>query len=543
MRRLRVDSISNRVQFRYVLRKCYHPHTMNLRYRGTIFLIILGVGLVLPSKSLFTVSAQGTRQNDWRVAGQNISNSRYQDSERKIGVTNASQLSVKWSFTASNDVSATPTTAGNAVYFPDWGGNLYAVQADTGALIWSQPISAYNGHQGSISRVSPAVHGQDIIIGDILRIGVAHDGANIIAVDRQTGVLDWITHVDDHPAAIITGSPVVMGDIVYVGISSNEEGLAIVPGYRCCSFRGSVVALNANTGRVIWKRYTAPDGYSGNAVWQPPAIDLSRGSLYIGTGNNYTVPDAVNSCIATAPVNQQTGCFAADDYFDSALSLTLLTGKVKWSRRLQGVDVWTVACVVNPNPMSCPEPQSPDYDLSGSGPNLLPNLVGFGQKSGIYWALNPDNGALVWSSVVGPGGKGGGIQWGTATDGTRIYVAVANSSHLPYTLLNGQTVTGGAWSALDVNTGKLLWQTADPDQAVDGGSVSLANGVLFAPSASGNFRALNAATGQMLWSYFSGGSVIDGPSISNGVVFWGSGYKKAGTANNKVYAFSVPTAN
>ena len=199
------------------------------------------------------------------------------------------------------------------------------------------------------------------------------------------------------------------GDIIYVSVSSIEESLArqirrisAVPSAR------SVVALDANSGKIIWKQYMLPDnqgsvtGYSGNAVWQPPAIDPGRGSLYIGTGNNYEVPDSVKACINSSTTGNQPACFAADDHFDTAMALDLNTGQIKWSRRLQGVDIWTVACIKNPNPMACPEPSSPDYDLGGSGPNLLPNMVGFGQKRH-YWALNPDNGNVLWSSVVGPG--------------------------------------------------------------------------------------------------------------------------------------------
>jgi polyvinyl alcohol dehydrogenase (cytochrome) len=179
--------------------------------------------------------------------------------------------------------------------------------------------------------------------------------------------------------------------------------------------------------------------------------------------------------------------------------------------------------------------------LSGSGPNLLDHMVGFGQKSGIYWAFNPDNGALLWSSMVGPGATLGGIEWGTATDGQRIYVAIGNGAHKPYPLIDGTSTTGGAWSALDANTGKILWQTADPTGAIDTGSVSVAADVVFAPSYSGNMNALDARTGQILWAFPSGGSVIDGPSIVDGTVYWGSGYKKIspGVTNNKVYAFEV----
>jgi polyvinyl alcohol dehydrogenase (cytochrome) len=171
------------------------------------------------------------------------------------------------------------------------------------------------------------------------------------------------------------------------------------------------------------------------------------------------------------------------------------------------------------------------------------NIVGFGQKSGIYWGLNPDNGNIVWSTPVGPGSSLGGIEWGTATDGERIYVAIANEDHLPYTLVpSGQQIAWGSWSALDVASGKILWQTADPTAGtIDTGSVSVANDVMYAGSYSGQMYALDTRTGNILWNFASGGTVIDGPSIVNGVVYWGSGYRNIppGIGNNKVYAFTL----
>ena len=200
---------------------------------------------------------------------------------------------------------------------------------------------------------------------------------------------------------------------------------------------------------------------------------------------------------------------------------------------------------VRPPGVNCPLPSSPDYDLGGSGPNLVGNIVGFGQKSGIYWALNPANGEIVWSTIVGPGSSLGGIEWGTATDGSRIYVAITNSAKVSYKLQpNGPTITWGSWAALDVGTGKILWQVADPTPgAWDMGSVSVANGVVYAGSfTTGIMYALHAATGKVLWSFPSGGSVLDGPSIVNGTLFWGSGYShiKPGIGNSKVYAFALP---
>ena len=355
----------------------------------------------------FTVLLRGESRNEsWPVAGHDLANSRNQPAERRISASNAASLRPKWVFTTGGDVSATPTVADNQVYFPDWAGNLYAVERHSGHQAWSRKISDYNGHPGSFARVSPAIYNGTLIIGDILSGNKAHDGANVMAVNRDDGSLVWITHVDNHPAAVITGSPVVAGNIVYVGVSSNEESLATDPAYPCCSFRGSVVALDAVSGRMLWKTYTVPDnggapgGYSGGAVWQPPAIDPAAGVLYFGTGNNYDVPQSVKDCLASADPASQSSCFAPDDYFDAALSLNLRTGAVHWAHRLQGFDVWTVACLTNTNPVACPVPSSPDFDLGGSGPNLLPGLVGFGQKSGIYWALNPSDGSILWSAVA-----------------------------------------------------------------------------------------------------------------------------------------------
>ena len=107
---------------------------------------------------------------------------------------------------------------------------------------------------------------------------------------------------------------------------------------------------------------------------------------------------------------------------------------------------------------------------------------------------------------------------------------------------SGRQITWGSWTALDVQTGTILWQTADPTPGtMDLASVSVANGVLYAGSYSGQMYALNTMTGDILWGFASGGSVLDGPSIVEGTVYWGSGYRNIppGTGNNKVYAFTV----
>ncbi|HEY4363412.1 MAG TPA: PQQ-binding-like beta-propeller repeat protein [Bryobacteraceae bacterium] len=516
-----------------------------LKFLPVLFVVLcLGAGI-------HYLTAQPPAAPDWTVAGHDLANSRSQPAEHMINTANVSSLGLKWIFTGGggDDISATPIVTPSGIYVPDWSGKLYAVKPDDGSMLWTHSIADYDHYVGAISRVSPAIHNGALILGDLQSSKLPHNGANVVAVDRQTGNLLWITQVDSHPAAVVTGSPAVAGDVVFVGVSSTEESLATNQTYTCCSFRGSMAALDANTGKILWQTFTMPDngglpdGYSGGAIWQPPAIDTAKGVLYAGTGNNYEVPDSVKACVAASTPDRQPSCFAANDYYDSALALDMKTGRILWSKRLQGTDIWTVACSSNSNPMACPFPQSPDYDLSGSGPNLLANgtIVGFGQKSGIYWALKADTGDVAWSSIVGPGATLGGIEWGTATDGKQIYVAITNGEHKPYQLIDGTSTTGGAWSALDAATGKLVWQTADPDQAFALGAVSVANGIVYVPSFSGNMLALDANTGKVLFKFFSGGSVVDGPSIVNGTVYWGAGYHHlgGGMPNSKLFAFTV----
>src|SRR5258708_4718240 len=316
------------------------------RYVSLPMAALISVLLLVSALSAQSESDR-SRSGQWRIAGQNLSDTWSQPAEHSISPANVNGLNPKWVFTTGGDVSATPTVGGDAVYFPDWAGNLFAVKKESGRLIWSHKISDYDGVAGAISRVSPAVDGDQLILGDILNSKQTHAGANVISVDRETGTRRWITQVDSHPAAVITGSPVIFEGIVYIGVSSNEELLALNPAYPCCSFRGSIVALDVKTGQILWKTFDVPDnggrtdGYSGGAVWQPPAIDPKRGTLFIGTGNNYTAPADVEACQNAHP---EKDCAAPDDFFDTALALDLKTGHMKWAKRLQGFDTWTLAC-------------------------------------------------------------------------------------------------------------------------------------------------------------------------------------------------------
>ena len=247
--------------------------------------------------------------DDWKVYGGNLHNTHSSFFERKINTRNAGRLSVKWIFTTGGDVSATPTIEGRALYVPDSGGNLFKLDTRDGSVIWTTRISDYTGNSASYSRNSPAITKHKIILGD-------QASGTVMAVDKYTGNLLWKTLVDPHPAAIITNSPVVVEDRIYVGVSSTESGVHNI-GYQF-SFRGSVNALDLHTGEIVWKTYTVPEGYTGGAVWGSSfPIDRRRGTLYATTGNNYVVPEGVASCIQQAPNPQaQLACLSPHDYVE-----------------------------------------------------------------------------------------------------------------------------------------------------------------------------------------------------------------------------------
>ncbi|MDH4063736.1 MAG: PQQ-binding-like beta-propeller repeat protein [Acidobacteriota bacterium] len=535
----------------------------------------LGWFAVLTAATAAVVGSQLGGQ--WTMGGQSPSNARSQSDETRIGVSNVGALSAKWTLNTDGDVSATPAVKDGAVYVPDWSGNVYAVDTDTGAVIWKTVVSGVTGvpatdgqgGPGGIVRTTPAVAGNLLIMGD--QGGRAGRGAKVFALDRKTGATRWVTQIQgdgQYPLgddfAIVTQSPVVdenNPNVVYVGTASWEEALAaFIPGYQCCSFRGAVFALDVRTGQILWQTYMAPEGYSGNGVWGGTgAIDAKRKTLYVTTGNNYSVPQAVLDCVAAAVDDaEKMACMDASNFFDSIVALDTQTGAVRWATKALPYDTWNVNCLDLgfPTAGTCPDPAGPDYDF-GQGPTLFSarlggrtrDLVGAGQKSGKYWTLDRQTGQVVWATQVGPGGTMGGLQWGSAVDDNRIYVAVNNSGAASWTLLDGTTTTAGAWSALDKATGQILWQTVTPDSFFPGfgsaiGAVTVANGVAYACTFAGSRVAMSASSGDILWTDPPTGELCGaGAAVSRGTVYWGNGYGQiafAPVTNGTLTAYSVP---
>jgi polyvinyl alcohol dehydrogenase (cytochrome) len=510
--------------------------------------------------------------SDWPMFGQNVCNTA-SASGAGINTDSVKNLAVKWTYDkaagAAGEVSATPAVVAGSVYFPDWGGMINRLDAATGKQTWSKSVGdllAQSGNPGSlggfVSRDTPLVTQGMVIFGTvrdppqvILNPGA---GAYLIAMDQDTGAVKWVTQLDSHRASVITGSPVLEKSTLYIGVSSQEEysGLAARYGiaYNCCSFRGSVAAVDVATGKVLWKTHTISDalyyadagsfdagagdagsmaspGYTGIAIWSStPVVDRKRNQLIVTTGDNYSLPSGAPGIVD-------------GNWVDAVVALDLTTGNLNWVQPLPGGGMATS------DAFAIGISSGPDSDF-GAGANLFTamidgapkDLVGAGQKSGVYFALDAQTGKIVWQTKIGPGGGLGGIHWGTATDGIRVYAGVNNGSGTAFALAgNGPMTTSGAWAALDVASGAFVWEREDPvlmsplSGASVNGPVVVVNGVMFGGSMDmdGTMFALDAATGAELWRFQSGGTVYGGPAVSNGVVYWGTGYPGYGGASAK----------
>lgn len=452
------------------------------------------------------------QEQEWPLYGRDLAGSHYNPDERKITPATVSRLKPKWIFETEADVSSQPTVVGGVVYFGSWDGRHYAVDAKTGKQVWVFET-------GSPVRVGTAYGDGRVFFGDL--------AGRLYAVEARTGELRWKRRIDDHRYAVVTSSPIYYNGRIYIGVSSHEEGAMLRdPRYECCTFRGGVAAFDAATGDLIWRFYTIPEapvprgqnkrgvplrGPAGGAVWSTVAIHPRANRLYLTTGNQYTGPPS--------------------KFTDAIIALELDTGKLVWAYQAVPNDIWTFDC------QNDPECEDMDFDF-GSIPITFrgprgKQLIGAGQKSGWFYALDATTGTLVWKTEVGPGGKLGGVEFGNATDGERVYVAISNHPKQ------------GSVSALDGATGKILWQTPCPDGGSNFGPITVtgrgANKLVFAGSSKGFIRAYDARSGKILWEFDTGGAVGGGPTVVDGVLYVGSGYTflRIGKGNNKLYAFSL----
>jgi polyvinyl alcohol dehydrogenase (cytochrome) len=481
----------------------------------------------------------------WNGWSPDSGNTRFQP-DPGLTAEQAPKLKLKWAFGfAETSVAfAQPTIAGGRVFVGSGSGKVYSLDAATGCTYWS--FDAGMPVRAAVSVGSLAGGKYAAYFGDM--------SAVVYALDATTGKLLWKNRVEEHPIARITGAPVLFRGRLYVPVSSVEEASAQSADYECCKFRGSIVSLDAGTGKQIWKSYSVTDparptkktaagvqlyGPAGAAIWSAPTIDAKRGLVYAATGNSYTDVDINTS--------------------NAILAIDLESGRLKWASQVIVKDNFVMGC--RPGKDGCPAEMGPDHDF-GSSPILrtLPGgkeILVAGQKSSMLYGMDPEQqGKVLWKVKLGQGGALGGIEWGFAADPTFAYVAVSDR------FSRGET--SGSLHAVRLDTGEKLWSVSPAKldceprakgcSAAKSAAISAIPGVVFAGSVDGHFRAYSALNGAILWDFntaqpfptvngveASGGSIDGaGPVITNGMVYTNSGYGVwNGIPGNVLLAFSV----
>jgi len=526
---------------------------------------VLGsVLLVIPqapgAASAKAISHPGLLSGNWPTWQGNLAGSRH-TGETSITPGNVSQLTEKWAFTFPRIPGvypgSQPAVVNGTLYVGSTDAKMYALDASSGAVRWVFDLTSVAGPTADANpnpvRDGPAVADGTVYFGD--------SRGYLYAVNQFTGKLRWARLLDTtNPDVQITSSPLVYNGRVFVGVSNKESGYQQFNlNYPCCTARGELVAVNAATGAIAWRHYTLPPAQpvgtwpsgateyapSGVSVWSSPVIDPRTQTIFVGTGQNYT---------------------GATSEADSVLALNLSNGDIRWQYQAQP-DTYTSICDEPQYASYCPSAAagtSHDWDFGSSG-NLFTvsgrEVLGIGDKAGVYRAFDAAGGRLLWSRSLSPDpsapGGSGGIQWGTSYDGKRLYVATWFAN--PGTLY-----------ALDPATGGILWQTPTPaDGCTTGGAVgqicvpgftpavSSSPGLVFEGNADGKMYAFSSGTGQLLWQYdtvraFAGVngaagygeslSGVGGAVVAGGMVYVQSGYYpiSASSDGTVLLAFALP---
>src|SRR5216683_241321 len=468
--------------------------------------------------------AAGPAWNGWGV---DAINTRYQPAKAAgIAADQVPHLKLKWAFGYPNGVSAwgQPAIVSGRVFVSSDIGYVYSLDATTGCVHWSYQAKGSMRNAVSVGPIKgqgPAKYA--VYFGDMK--------GNVYAVNADTGEQIWTAPAETHFTARITGAPKLYDGRLYVPVSSWEEFSAAAIDYPCCTFRGSVVAFDANTGKQIWKTYTIPEepkptrknskgmqlfAPAGASVWNSPTIDVKRHAIYFGTGDSETEPAAKTS--------------------DAMMALDMGTGKVLWVFQDTKNDAFLRLCDVPNPPENCPKDLGPDWDMSATSIlKTLPNgkrILIAAAKSGNIFGLDPDkNGALIWkvSLAKTPPGALGLLRWGGAADEENVY----------YGLHTGGLV------ALRIADGKQVWFSplVSPHSDLPGfpgqsPAASAIPGAVFIGGWDGRLLALSTEDGHVTWAYETardfdtvngvpahGGSFgAPGPVVAGGMLFANSGY-------------------
>ena len=403
----------------------------------------------------------------WPTYGFDLSNTRTNAATGGLPVSGLRTLSTRWSADGIVGVVGTPTVSAGVAYFADLTGTVWAVDAVSGRVRWR-------------AKVAPGVVGATAVAG-LLYVASGH---TLYALDRVTGAVRWQAVTNPNSFAQISASPVVVGRLVIIGTASFE----VMVRSSQYTFQGSIGAFDATTGTPVWSFVTTPNDASsgaGEGIWSTPAVDRRLGLLYVGTGQNLSPP--------------------AGPLEDSILAIDVRTGRLRWSRQFFTNDVFSAG-----------HPAGYDYDF-GASPNLWSahgrDLVGDGEKSGTYEALDAATGRVVWQRVLTPGGPFGGVLGSGAFVDGRLVVSANVGKASP---------EQSKVFALDPSTGAVEWSHTLVGNVY--GPVSAVPGVAFVGTDAADMVALSTATGRPLWDFTAPGPVASGPSIVHGRVLWGYGF-------------------
>jgi polyvinyl alcohol dehydrogenase (cytochrome) len=473
--------------------------------------------------------ALGTAQ--WNGWGRDLENSRYQP-EPAIRATDVPKLRLKWAYGyAGAKQNGQATIVDGRLFVTSSSGRVYSLDARTGCTYWTFDAAAaihtavILGEFGTtkplfgLKRLRLKKNAHIELEKPPSAVFFGDDAGAVYALDAETGRLLWKTQADGNPLARISASPALYRKLLYVPVATSEEALAASPQYACCSFRGSVVALDIATGHVVWQTYMAAEapkpygksasgttvsGPAGMAIATTPTIDAARELLYVATGAAHAEGPQANA--------------------NAIVALNLADGKERWVRKLD----------------------PPNGTGGFAGAPILRNLsltrqiLLAAQRSGVVYGLDPGaEGAILWESKLNVAGADG-VQSGAAADHRKVYTAFAATEPVP------AAPTGGLL-ALDIATGKLRWAKPSSVPAcsagaaqcaeAEGRAVTLIPGVAFSGSADGHLRAYSSIDGKIVWdvdtakSYAtrngptaSGGPLDrDGPTIVSGMLYVNSG--------------------
>jgi polyvinyl alcohol dehydrogenase (cytochrome) len=481
---------------------------------------------------------------EWGSHGGDSSNARYRGHNKFLDSNSAPLLVQQWSYPTRSYVTNTPAIGNDLVYVCDHppGGYLYAINNQTGLLAWEYKLSLATNIAGEFCRATPTLTHDGLLL-----VGTQKSG-HLLKFNALTGVLLDKILLNTHPSAIVTQGGSLWYRNIVVSCSSSEEANSAAPGYQCCTFRGSVHLVNIDTFARVWDWSPIPDdqylsgldGVSGVGVWgASPPINFATDTVYIGTGNPYSIPQYMQDCQAADPTSDS--CIPASVLYNAIVALDLNTGTVKCSQRYSAYDAWVVGCLfAPPGSLGCPNVPGPDADF-GMAPIIVwdkqcGQSLAVSQKSGITWFIDMDTCKNFSSVQTGPGGPIGGSSWGAASDNEGYYVGSINSAHLPFDLIQpaNKRSSGGWWNKINLTTHQLECQIEVPtpnDALIQGASAAgpptLVNDLWLATSTvpvGPNFFVFNKNTCEPIISFATGSSVYGGPSVAGKCIYLGTGY-------------------